>query len=204
LDVANIQRTGQADIANINNTGQLTRQRLIEGTNYAKATNDYNADVFKTNADIFKTNADIFKTQAGFNVSSFNAATDRMNPKVETRSPGDDEIIKGIWADQSMTSDQKYAMTLNARASLSGGQSNQTGARQAGQPGISGRPSVLPDTLDDNKDISLGTAPKAGAQSMTFATNMGTAQDSDKKKRREALDSYNRFRSPGTRPFSGE
>jgi len=156
LDVANIQRTGQADIANINNTGQLTRQRLIEGTNYAKATNDYNADIFKTKADIFK-------TQAGFNVSSFNAATDRMNPKVGTRSPGDDEIIKGIWADQSMTADQKLAMTAKARASLSGGIQGTSGA-----PGQSstdtrqtvriGQPSVSSVNSDDGKDVNIPPA----------------------------------------------
>lgn len=49
---------GNTELEGIKNAGSLARQRLIEDTNQMKATNEYNADIFRTGANIFKTKSD--------------------------------------------------------------------------------------------------------------------------------------------------
>lgn len=49
---------GNTELEGIKNAGSMARQRLMEDTNRMKATNEYNADIFRSGANIFKTKSD--------------------------------------------------------------------------------------------------------------------------------------------------
>lgn len=164
--------SGANELEGIKNTGAMARQQLIEGTKMADTTNNYNASIYKTDTE--------------GNIGRFKAQTDR----IEANRPGKGILNEQINAAKAVLESTDPGVTPELRQRAIGVYNGVLGAggQQTVQPA---RKALIPaSTRDDKKDISIVSPRTTGAQSMTFDTDMGTADVNPERERASAVESF--------------
>ncbi|MBP7231327.1 MAG: hypothetical protein KBA28_05290 [Syntrophaceae bacterium] len=195
---------GNMDVARENNAGALARQQL-QGEFGLKDTGLKGDYALRQEG----MRGDYGLQQEGMRgISQVNAAIAGSGGKSGNgNNAAYTEAIKGIWADMGMNPEQKFEATKKAHEMFFGGAQQQAGGEVNPMPDASGRGSAVePNPKNGTKYFKPDPAPTAaaGAQSMTFQTDIGTASANPGKKKKESFDLYNKYRPYGTGPFGGE